>query len=78
MGGTTIALRQEDLQITDAGQPGLQARVRTRVYLGSRNRYVVQLAGMDIKVLASTERVYADGAMVSLSVDPARVRCLPR
>ena len=78
VGGTTIALRQEDLQIADASQPGLQAKVRTRVYLGSRNRYVVQLAGMDIKVLASTERVYADGAMVSLTVDPARVRCLPR
>ena len=77
-GSTTIALRQEDLQIADASQPGLQAKVRTRVYLGSRNRYVVQLAGMDIKVLASTDRVYGDGAAVSLSVDPVRVRCLPR
>ena len=77
-GSTTIALRQEDLLISDAGGPGLQARVRTRVYLGSRNRYVLQLAGMDIKVLASTDRVYADGAMVTLTVDPARVRCLPR
>ena len=78
VGSTTLALRQEDLQITDAGQPGLQAKVRTRVYLGSRNRYVLQLAGMDIKVLASTDRVYADGAMVALTVDPGRVRCLPR
>jgi ABC-type Fe3+/spermidine/putrescine transport system ATPase subunit len=77
-GSTTIALRQEDLLISDAGRPGLQARVRTRVFLGSRNRYVLQLAGMDIKVLASTDRVYADGAMVTLSVDPVRVRCLPR
>ena len=77
-GSTTIALRQEDLLISDAGRPGLQARVRTRVFLGSRNRDVLQLAGMDIKVLASTDRVYADGAMVTLSVDPVRVRCLPR
>jgi ABC-type Fe3+/spermidine/putrescine transport system ATPase subunit len=51
-GSTTIALRQEDLLISDAGRQGLQARVRTRVYLGSRNRYVLQLAGIDIKVLA--------------------------
>jgi heme ABC exporter ATP-binding subunit CcmA len=78
VGATTLALRQEDLQLADAGQPGLQAKVRTRVYLGSRNRYVVQLAGMDIKVLASTDRVYADGATVTLTVDPGRVRCLAR
>jgi ABC-type Fe3+/spermidine/putrescine transport system ATPase subunit len=77
-GPTTLALRQEDLRLDAAGGAGLQARVRTRVYLGSRSRYVIQLAGMDVKVLAGNDRVYADGASVGLVIDPAHVRCLPR
>ncbi len=78
VGPTTLSLRQEDLSIAATDGAGLQARVRTRVYLGSRNRYVLQLAGMEIKVLAGNEQVFADGAMVSVSIDPARVRCLAR
>ena len=77
-GATTLALRQEDLSLAAPGGAGLQACVRTRVYLGSRNRYVLQLAGMEIKVLAGNEQVFTDGAMVSVSIDPARVRCLAR
>ena len=78
IGPTTLALRQEDLSLGVAGGAGLQARVRARVYLGSRNRYVLQLAGMEIKVLAANDQVFADGDTVTLSIDPGRVRCLSR
>ena len=78
IGPTTLALRQEDLTLGVAGGAGLQARVRARVYLGSRNRYVLQLAGMEIKVLAANDQVFADGDTVTLSIDPGRVRCLSR
>ncbi len=78
IGPTTLALRQEDIGLAPGGGAGLQARVRTRVYLGSRNRYVLQLASIEIKVLTANDQVFADGATVTLSVDPQRVLCLPR
>jgi putative spermidine/putrescine transport system ATP-binding protein len=77
-GPATLALRQEDLVLDAAGGAGLQARVRTRVYLGSRNRYVLQLAGIEVKVLTANDLVFGDGATVTLSIEPRRVLCLPR
>jgi putative spermidine/putrescine transport system ATP-binding protein len=77
-GPATLALRQEDLVLGAAGGAGVQARVRTRVYLGSRNRYVLQLAGIEVKVLTANDQVFDDGATVTLSIEPQRVLCLPR
>ncbi|ADZ68984.1 ABC transporter ATP-binding protein [Polymorphum gilvum] len=78
-GAVTLALRQEDLSIGSAGQPaGLRAQVRTRVYLGARNRYVLTLAGAPVRALTSNELAFGSGDMVSLGIDPARVRVLPR
>ena len=77
-GPVTLALRQEDLVLGPPGSVGLQASVRTRVYLGSRNRYVLQLGGTVVKVLTANDQIFADGQTVTLSIDPARVRCLPR
>jgi ABC-type Fe3+/spermidine/putrescine transport system ATPase subunit len=77
-GATTLALRQEDLVLAAAGGDGVQVRVRARIYLGSRNRYVLQVAGVEIKALANNDQLFAEGDMVTLSVEPQRVLCLPR
>ena len=77
-GPATLGLRQEDLVLGQANSDGLKASVRTRVYLGSRNRYVIHLAGLDIKLLGANDSVFADGDAVSLSIAPERIRVLPR
>ena len=77
-GKLTLVLRQEDLAVSAADAAGLRAMVRTRVYLGARIRYVLELAGQRVQVLANNDRPFAAGDAVSLSIDPARVRILPR
>ena len=77
-GPATLALRQEDLALGPAGGAGLKAKVRTRVYLGSRNRYVIQVAGAEVKVLGANDSIFADGEPVALSIAPERIRVLPR
>ncbi|HEY0919751.1 ABC transporter ATP-binding protein [Devosia sp.] len=74
-GAVTLALRQEDLVLSaDGGGP--RARIRTRVFLGARNRYVMTLAGQTLRALAPNDRIFADGAEVSLAIDPARIRVI--
>ena len=72
-----LALRQEDLLMGPAGDQGLQARVRTRVYLGARNRYVLELAGTELKVLTANDQSFAEGETVRVRIEPQRVACLP-
>jgi ABC-type Fe3+/spermidine/putrescine transport system ATPase subunit len=72
-GAVRLALRQEDLTISEPSD-GLAAKVRTRVYLGARNRYVLSLAGEPVRVLTGNDRAFASGDAVSLSIDPARIR----
>ncbi|HMR31673.1 MAG TPA: ABC transporter ATP-binding protein [Geminicoccaceae bacterium] len=74
-GQVRLVLRQEDLAIGAPGG-GVDALVRTRVYLGARSRYVVTLAGQDVRVLAGNERIFAGGEAVSLAIDPARIRVI--
>jgi ABC-type Fe3+/spermidine/putrescine transport system ATPase subunit len=74
-GPVRLVLRQEDLSLAQPGA-GLAAVVRTRVYLGARNRYVLTLAGQEVRVLAGNDRVFAGGDAVSMAVDPARIRVL--
>jgi ABC-type Fe3+/spermidine/putrescine transport system ATPase subunit len=82
-GPATLALRQEDALLLDPGTPlpegraGLAATAGTRVFLGARNRYVVDLGGQRVRVLVPAERVVPRGAPVVLAVDPARLRLLP-
>ena len=76
-GRGTLALRQEDLTIVPAGSGQLKATIRTRVFLGARNRYVIDLAGTQIRVLTSNDQIFADGQTISLSIDPARIRVIP-
>jgi len=77
VGRGTLALRQEDLTIGPIGSGQLNATIRTRVFLGARNRYVIDLAGTQIRVLTSNDQIFADGQTISLSIDPARIRVIP-
>jgi ABC-type Fe3+/spermidine/putrescine transport system ATPase subunit len=70
-GKVRLVLRQEDIDL--GGEGGLQAEVRTRVFLGARNRYVVRLAGEVVRILAGNDRIFAAGDRVGLSVDPQRI-----
>jgi len=79
-GPATLSLRQEDVTLGvtpgTAGPDALQGSIRTRIYLGARNRYVVRIAGMEMKVLTANDHVFQDGDTVSLSIHPQRVRVI--
>ena len=75
-GPVTLSLRQEDLVLGRAGADTLQGHIRTRIYLGARNRYVVRVAGTEIKVLTANDAVFEDGDAVSLSIKPERIRVM--
>lgn len=77
-GAATLALRQEDVTLCPEGEGQIVGEIGTRIYLGARNRYVVHVAGIEIRVLAGTETVFEDGSRVGLKVDPARIRALPQ
>jgi ABC-type Fe3+/spermidine/putrescine transport system ATPase subunit len=75
-GPVRLMLRQEDLTLSAAGGQGVSATVRTRVYLGARNRYVLSLAGEPVRVLTANDQVFAAGDTVSLGIEPSRIRVL--
>jgi len=74
-GAATVALRQEDLTLAETGS-GPTVKVRTRVFLGARNRYVMTLAGQTIRALTGNDVDFADGQEVTLAIDPSRVRVI--
>lgn len=80
-GRATLALRQEDIALLApdeaVGQQLVKAEIRTRVYLGARNRYVIRLGGEQIRVLAPHETLFDRGDEVRLSVDPDHIRVIP-
>jgi ABC-type Fe3+/spermidine/putrescine transport system ATPase subunit len=71
----TLALRQENVDFLSEG--GLTARVITRVYLGSRHRYILDLAGQKISVLAPASVMLEPGSQARIGIAPDRVRILP-
>ena len=73
-GPARLVLRQEDIAIGEAGD--IRSEVRTRVYLGARNRYVLVLAGQPVRVLSGNDQAFGSGEAVSLSIDPARIRVI--
>ncbi len=77
-GPVTLALRQEDLTLSGGEGVGLKGRVRTRVYLGARSRYVVRLGGGEVRILAPHDLDFEGGEAVRLTIDPARIRVLSR
>jgi len=74
-GRARIALRQEDLVLSADGS-GLAATVRTRIFLGARNRYVLTLAGEALQVLTGNETTFRTGDTVHVAIDPSRVRVI--
>jgi ABC-type Fe3+/spermidine/putrescine transport system ATPase subunit len=76
IGSATLALRQEDLAVAPEGGDGLRAKVKARVFLGARIRYVLDLAGTEIRVLAGNDRMFASGDAVTLTIEPSRIRVL--
>ncbi|TPW29240.1 ABC transporter ATP-binding protein [Martelella alba] len=76
-GDVQLVLRQEDLSLATKGN-GLAATVRTRVFLGARNRYVLELAGKTIRLLTGNEIILEPGASVTLQIDADRIRVLDR
>jgi len=76
-GPATLVLRQEDLMLQIAGSEGLRATIATRVYLGGRIRYVLDLAGSRVSVLAPNDLVFRRGDDVCLAIRPQAVGVLP-
>ncbi|MDT0682460.1 ABC transporter ATP-binding protein [Roseicyclus sp. F158] len=76
-GACTLALRQEDITLSGEGDANLTAEVATRVYLGARSRYILRLAGQDLRVLTGTTPTHEVGSKVGLVFDADRIRILP-
>jgi len=74
-GAVRIALRQEDIVLVGP-QEGASAEVRTRVYLGARNRYVVTFAGEPLRILAPNDITFESGQRVGLRIAPERIRVI--
>jgi putative spermidine/putrescine transport system ATP-binding protein len=72
----TIMCRQEDIQLTnpDSGST-LVGTVLTRIFLGARVRYVVDLGGQTLRCLTSVDQQFEVGskAGVCIAVDKVRV-----
>ncbi|MCO5733452.1 ABC transporter ATP-binding protein [Rhizobium sp. SSA_523] len=79
-GPATLAIRQEDLVISQARDtlaPGqLAGEIVTRVYLGSRYRYIVDLGEHRLTILAPKHPIFETGETVAISVDQAHIRPL--
>lgn len=80
-GAAQLSVRQEDISLrpADSGlKPGeLLGRVQTRVFLGARNRFLVQVGGRFLRVLAPAGSECERGQAVAVSMDPACIRVLP-
>jgi putative spermidine/putrescine transport system ATP-binding protein len=74
-GPATLVLRQESVDIAADG--ALVAKVVTRVYLGSRHRYILDLAGQTISVLTSASLMLEPGSQARIGIEPDRIRVLP-
>lgn len=79
-GPVTLAIRQEDAILSHASEtvpPGsLSGEIATRVYLGSRYRYIVRLGSHRLSILAPKAPVFETGAKIAISVEPAHIRAL--
>ncbi|NSY46513.1 ABC transporter ATP-binding protein [Agrobacterium tumefaciens] len=76
-GQGTIMLRQEDMQLNpEREDSALVGTVATRIFLGSRVRYIIDLGGQTIRCLVGTDRVFEIGQKVEVSVPADRVTLL--
>jgi len=76
-GPATVMFRQEDIQMRpSSGTSQLTGVVVTRIFLGARVRYVIDLDGQAIRCLASTDKLFEVGETVGISVPVDRMRVL--
>ncbi|MGX1307294.1 putative spermidine/putrescine transport system ATP-binding protein [Amorphus suaedae] len=73
----TLAMRQEDIALVAPDDAhAFKGSVRTRVYLGARNRYVVRVGEQEVRVLAPNDVPFERGDAVGLAIDPGRIRVI--
>ncbi|TCQ99435.1 ABC transporter ATP-binding protein [Neorhizobium sp. JUb45] len=76
-GPRTVMVRQEDIQVLPAEEKtGLSGTVLTRIFLGSRVRYIVDLGGQTVRCLASPDHLLEAGDSVKLSISADRLSLL--
>jgi putative spermidine/putrescine transport system ATP-binding protein len=71
-----LAVRQEDIGLVAPSSGALTGMVRTRVYLGARCRYVINLGDQQLRVLTGPDVVFAAGDAVGLAIAPGAIRVL--
>lgn len=80
-GAAQLSVRQENISIrpVDSGimPEELLGRVQTRVFLGARNRFLIQLGDHFLRVLAPADHACDREQLVGVSIDPAVIRVLP-
>jgi ABC-type Fe3+/spermidine/putrescine transport system ATPase subunit len=76
-GRATIMVRQEDVRLAPASAgTAATATLVTRIFLGSRTRYVLDLDGHMIRCLAPADQPFGVGEKVSVLIQPDRIRVL--
>lgn len=74
-----IMIRQEDVQIAAAsGADAAIATVATRIFLGARTRYVLDLDGHMIRCLAPADHFFGVGEQVAVVIHPDKIRILSK
>lgn len=74
-----LVLRQEDILLSptaSAGSMSLNAKVRTRVYLGGRIRYVLDLDGTKIRCVAPSSALFEPDDIISITVASGAARII--
>ena len=75
--GATIMCRQEDIRLTNPGSGStLAGTVLTRIFLGARVRYIVDLGGQTLRCLTSVDQQFEVGANVGVFIPVDKVRIL--
>jgi len=75
----TFMIRQEDVEVVPASEPcAFLADVETRIFLGSRIRYVLAVGPHKLRSLSGADRAFEAGETVGVRVAPEAVRVLGR
>ena len=78
-GAATIMFRQEDVRLAPSLAPEtMTATVATRIFLGARTRYVLDLGGHLVRCLAPADQFFDVGEQVAVLIAPDRIHILAR
>ena len=70
----TLMLRQEAIRLSpDINAQDVTATVETRVFLGARTRYVLNLGGQSIRCLGDADLIHGEHQRLSLEISPSSV-----